>query len=122
MLVTSWNLLHGMAIPPTNDLAADQVKLGEAIQAIGADVIGIQEVDEKLERSGNISQARLVGEAMGTNHWGFAAGLIGTPGYAWRAVNNSDVPIVVHSNTHSVDGSELVGGYGIGIVDRKSVV
>lgn len=121
MLVTSWNLLHGMAIPPTNDLAADQVKLGEAIQAIGADVIGIQEVDEKLERSGNISQARLVGEAMGTNHWGFAAGLIGTPGYAWRAVNNSDVPIVVHGNTHSVDGSELVGGYGIGIVSKIPV-
>ncbi|MFM2137421.1 MAG: hypothetical protein RJA84_549, partial [Actinomycetota bacterium] len=37
-----------MAIPPTNDLAADQQKLGEAIQAIGADVIGIQEVDEQL--------------------------------------------------------------------------
>ena len=110
-----------MAIPPSNDLAADQIKLGQAIQAIGADVIGIQEVDEKLERSGNISQARLVGEAMGTEHWGFAAGLIGTPGYAWRAVNKADVPIVVHGNTYSTDGSELVGGYGIGIVSKIPV-
>ena len=110
-----------MAIPPSNDLAADQIKLGQAIQAIGADVIGIQEVDEKLERSGNISQARLVGEAMGTEHWGFAAGLIGTPGYAWRAVNKNDVPIVVHGNAYSTDGSELVGGYGIGIVSKIPV-
>ena len=110
-----------MAIPPSNDVAADQIKLGQAIQAIGADVIGIQEVDEKLERSGNISQARLVGEAMGTQHWGFAAGLIGTPGYSWRAVEPTDVPIVVHGNSFSTDGSELVGGYGIGIVSKIPV-
>ena len=79
MLVTSWNLLHGMAIPPTNDLAADQIKLGEAVQAMGADVIGIQEVDEQLTRSGRASQTAVVAEAMRTEHWGFAPVIIGEP-------------------------------------------
>jgi len=121
MLVTSWNLLHGMAIPPTNDLAGDQVKLGQAIIDIGADVIGMQEVDEKLERSGDFSQTKLAAEAMGTGHWGFAAGLIGTPGFDWRAIEKTDVQIVTGSDSHTSDGAELVGGYGIGIVSKIPV-
>ena len=82
-----------MAIPPTNDLAADQIKLGEAIQAIGADVIGIQEVDEQLVRSGVISQSRLVAEAMRTSHWGFAPVIIGEPGSKWRKLDALDIKV-----------------------------
>ena len=57
-----------MAIPPSNDLAADQIKLGEAIEAIGADVIGIQEVDEQLARSGGASQTAVVADGKMTGH------------------------------------------------------
>ena len=87
-----------MAIPPTNDLAGDQIKLGQAIQAIGADVIGIQEVDEKLERSGNVSQTALVAEAMGSEHWGFAPVMVGAPGEKWRVLNDIDLKIITKEN------------------------
>ena len=110
-----------MAIPPTNDLAGDQVKLGQAIVEIGADVIGMQEVDEKLARSGDFSQTKLVADTMGTEHWGFAAGLIGTPGFTWRAIEETDLQIVTGSDSHTGDGSELVGGYGIAIVSKIPV-
>jgi endonuclease/exonuclease/phosphatase family metal-dependent hydrolase len=114
MRVTSWNLLHGMAIPPSNDLAADQQKLGEAIQTIGADVIGIQEVDEQLARSGNFSQTKLVSEAMGTQHWGFAPVIIGEPGAKWRKLNSVDFTIITEENL----AQNTEGSYGVGIVSK----
>jgi endonuclease/exonuclease/phosphatase family metal-dependent hydrolase len=122
MRVTSWNLLHGMAIPPSNDLAADQIKLGEAIQAIGADVIGIQEVDEQLARSGNASQTAVVAEAMRTKHWGFAPVMVGAPGEKWRKLNSLDAKIITTDNVASNRQSNVDGNYGIGIASRIPVV
>ena len=121
MRVTSWNLLHGMAIPPSNDLAADQIKLGEAIQAIGADVIGIQEVDEQLARSGKVSQTAVVAEAMSTQHWGFAPVMVGAPGQKWRKLNSLDAQIITHGNVQTNRQSNVDGNYGIGIVSKVSV-
>ena len=118
MRVTSWNLLHGMAIPPSNDLAADQAKLGQGIQAIGADVIGIQEVDEKLGRSGNISQTKLVSEAMGTRHWGFAPVIIGEPGAKWRKLNAAELKLITEENREQNNE----GSYGIGIVSKIPII
>jgi endonuclease/exonuclease/phosphatase family metal-dependent hydrolase len=122
MRVTSWNLLHGMAIPPSNDLAADQKKLGEAIQAIGADVIGIQEVDEQLARSGNASQTAVVAEAMRTQHWGFAPVMVGAPGEKWRKLNSQDAKIITADNVESNRQSNVDGNYGIGIVSAIPVM
>ena len=121
MRVTSWNLLHGMAIPPSNDLAADQIKLGEAIQAIGADVIGIQEVDEQLARSGNVSQAAVIAEAMSTQHWAFAPVMVGAPGEKWRKLNSLDAKIITLENVQANRQSNVDGNYGIGIVSKVPV-
>ena len=121
MRVTSWNLLHGMAIPPSNDLAADQIKLGEAIQAIGADVIGIQEVDEQLVRSGKVSQTAVVAEAMSTQHWAFAPVMVGAPGEKWRKLNSLDAQIITHENVQANRQSNVDGNYGIGIVSKIPV-
>jgi endonuclease/exonuclease/phosphatase family metal-dependent hydrolase len=122
MRVTSWNLLHGMAIPPTNDLAADQQKLGEAIEAIGADVIGIQEVDEQLARSGGASQTAVVADAMRTQHWGFAPVMVGAPGEKWRKLNSLDPRLITAENCASNRESNVDGNYGIGIVSKIPVV
>lgn len=111
-----------MAIPPTNDLAADQLKLGEAIQAIGADVIGIQEVDEQLVRSGVISQSRLVAEAMRTSHWGFAPVIIGEPGSKWRKLDALDIKVVTQENLEANKASHTEGSYGIGLVSKIPVL
>jgi endonuclease/exonuclease/phosphatase family metal-dependent hydrolase len=121
MRVTSWNLLHGMAIPPSNDLAADQIKLGEAIEAIGADVIGIQEVDEQLARSGNASQTAVVAEAMRTKYWGFAPVMVGAPGEKWRKLNSLDAKIITTDNVASNRLSNVDGNYGIGIASKVPV-
>ena len=121
MRVTSWNLLHGMAIPPTNDLAADQQKLGEAIAAIGADVIGMQEVDEQLKRSGMASQTAIVAEAMGTQHWGFAPVMVGAPGEKWRKLNPLGPRVITIENCASNRESNVDGNYGIGIVSKVPV-
>ena len=122
MRVTSWNLLHGMAIPPTNDPAADQKKLGQAIEAIGADVIGIQEVDERLQRSGNCSQTALVAETMRTEHWGFAPVMVGAPGEKWRKLDTSDLKIITKKNLEINSQSNISGNYGIGIASKIPVL
>ena len=122
MRVTSWNLLHGMAIPPTNDPAADQKKLGQAIEAIGADVIGIQEVDERLQRSGNCSQTALVAETMRTEHWGFAPVMVGAPGEKWRRLDTSDLKIITKKNLEINSQSNISGNYGIGIASKIPVL
>jgi endonuclease/exonuclease/phosphatase family metal-dependent hydrolase len=121
MRVTSWNLLHGMAIPPTNDLAADQQKLGEAIEAIGADLIGIQEVDEQLVRSGVVSQTQLVAESMRTQHWGFAPVIIGEPGAKWRKLDELDIKVVTQENLEINKAAHTEGSYGIGLVSKIPV-
>ena len=121
MRVTSWNLLHGMAIPPSNDLAADQIKLGEAIQAIGADVIGIQEVDEQLARSGNVSQTAVVAAAMSTQHWAFAPVMVGAPGEKWRKLNSLDAKVITLENVQANRLSNVDGNYGIGIVSKVPI-
>jgi endonuclease/exonuclease/phosphatase family metal-dependent hydrolase len=110
-----------MAIPPTNDLAADQQKLGEAIQAIGADVIGIQEVDEQLVRSGVVSQTQLVAEAMRTQNWGFAPVIIGEPGSKWRKLDSLDIKVVTLENLEANKSAHTEGSYGIGIVSKVPV-
>jgi endonuclease/exonuclease/phosphatase family metal-dependent hydrolase len=122
MLVTSWNLLHGMAIPPTNDLAADQIKLGEAVQAIGADLIGIQEVDEQLGRSGVVSQTQLVAEAMKTQHWGFAPVMVGTAGEKWSKLYSLDTTVITSDNVESNRQANVDGNYGIAIVSKMPVL
>jgi endonuclease/exonuclease/phosphatase family metal-dependent hydrolase len=110
-----------MAIPPSNDLAADQIKLGEAIQAIGADVIGIQEVDEQLARSGNVSQTAVVAEAMSTQHWAFAPVMVGAPGEKWRKLNSLDAHLITIESVQANRQSNVDGNYGIGIVSKVPV-
>ena len=110
-----------MAIPPSNDPAADQIKLGEAIGAIGADVIGIQEVDEQLARSGKASQTTVVAEAMSTQQWGFAPVMVGAPGEKWRKLNSHDTKIITADNVERNRQSNVDGNYGIGIVSKVPV-
>jgi hypothetical protein len=54
MRVTSWNLLHGMAMPPDASVNAEALLEAEILNQ-KSDVIGVQEVDYFLERSGNHS-------------------------------------------------------------------
>jgi endonuclease/exonuclease/phosphatase family metal-dependent hydrolase len=120
MRITSWNILHGMAIPP----AAKGVKptsLSDAGQKIAAelapDVIGIQECDYALARSENVNQIAELATSIGAPYFAFASCIIGTPGETWRKLNDSDQKIISNSDSSSHEGS-----YGIGIASKVEVL
>ena len=114
MRVTSWNLLHGLAIPP--DPAVDAAALLEAeILNLKSDVIGVQEVDYFLERSGNHNQVGNIATIMGAADWAFAPSLFGNPDEKWRKPENTDLKIVTNKS------QEGEAGYGIGMVSQLPV-
>lgn len=92
--LATYNLLHGMTVlggvpQPARDaagkvvgppLVADDGPLRRAVATLDADVLGLQEVDVDQPRSGHVHQPRSVAEAMGAQHWHFAASVVGTPG------------------------------------------
>jgi endonuclease/exonuclease/phosphatase family metal-dependent hydrolase len=114
MKVTSWNLLHGMTIPPkSGDYFAG---LAAAAADLGSDIIAIQEVDHGLARSNNAFQTREIAIAMGAKNWAFAPGIIGSPEGKWEKANNE---IATNIESTSVIDS---GSYGIGIVSKIPVI
>jgi endonuclease/exonuclease/phosphatase family metal-dependent hydrolase len=99
------NLLNGMSL---SDRQVVPARLTEAVQALRADALGLQEVDRLQPRSHSADLTAAVAEAMDTPHWRFVPALVGTPGGDWRAAADSD---------H--DGTEAA--YGIGLVSRWPV-
>ena len=114
MKVTSWNLLHGMTIPPKS--GDDFAGLAAAAADLGSDVIAIQEVDHGLARSNSAFQTRDIAIAMSAKNWAFAPAIIGSPEDKWEKANND---IATNLESNSVIDS---GSYGIGIVSKVSVI
>jgi len=121
MRITSWNILHGMAIPP----AAKGVKptsLSDAGQKIAAelapDVIGIQECDYALARSENVNQIAEIATSIAAPYFAFAPCIIGTPGETWRKLNDSDKKMITNADTSQTHE----GSYGIAIASKIEVV
>jgi len=112
LTITSWNLLHGMAVPPS------QRKLSDALQElhneIKSDVIAIQEVDVHQDRSGKGNQVREIAEEIGAPFWAFAPSMYGTPGEKWHGVTEE----IVFDNQTPVPPDSM---YGIGIVSKVPV-
>jgi endonuclease/exonuclease/phosphatase family metal-dependent hydrolase len=114
MKVTSWNLLHGMSIPPKS--GDDCSGLAAAAAALGSDVIAIQEVDHGLDRSNNTFQTRDIAIAMDATDWAFAPSIIGSPDGKWR---NAGRKIITNQESDAESDS---GSYGIGIVSKIKVL
>ena len=107
MRIATCNLLHGRSL---SDGLVDLPRLQAACASIGADVLGLQEVDQHQERSDGADLTASIAEAMGAEHWRFEPALIGTPGETWR-------PAVVDDY---VLGSGQAG-YGVALVSRYPV-
>jgi endonuclease/exonuclease/phosphatase family metal-dependent hydrolase len=117
MRITSWNLLHGMAIPPSptpTSLAEAAAKIAEEL---APDLVGVQECDYWLERSGNAHQIAEIATSIGTPYFAFAPCIIGTPGEKWRKLGDGDQRIIANADSSSHEGS-----YGIGIASKVEVV
>lgn len=89
--------------------------LASAVDLLAPDVLGVQEVDYFLDRSGNENQVAKIARLLGTPHWAFAPSLIGSPDEDWRGLNNSDSKVV----TEISNGSP---GYGIGLISKIPVI
>ena len=111
MRLTSWNFLHGLPTPLTKE---GVLGLQNAIDALNTDILGLQEVDYFLRRSGDQNQVAQIAHLMRTSHWAFAASVIGSPDEDWRAPNSSDVRVVTEKNAGAP-------GYGIGLVSKIPV-
>ncbi|CAB4541912.1 unannotated protein [freshwater metagenome] len=116
MRITSWNLLHGLQIPP-NSAGPSASALRQAISEIASDVIAVQEVDYRLPRTGLLNQISEIAAAMSANDWAFAPSVIGTPGEKWRKPNAND-PNYISNNSIG----DLAGSYGIAIASNIPVV
>jgi endonuclease/exonuclease/phosphatase family metal-dependent hydrolase len=80
--IATYNLLHGV------DMRTGRVDLEascEAIAALAADVVALQEVDRQLARSGYAHQVRRLADWLGW-HGAFAAALTGNPDTRWARV------------------------------------
>jgi endonuclease/exonuclease/phosphatase family metal-dependent hydrolase len=118
MRITSWNILHGMAIPPSatpTSLAEAAAKIAEEL---APDLVGVQECDYLLERSGNAHQIAEIATSIGAPYFAFAPSVIGTPGEKWRKLQASDQRIITNADS----ATQYEGGYGIGIVSKVEVL
>ena len=105
MRLATLNLLNGMSL---SDRSVTPGRLREAVLALRADVVGLQEVDRFQPRSHSADLTAQVADAMGTPHWRFVPALMGTPGGTWRAAVDDD-------------GTSEAAAYGIGLVSRWPV-
>jgi len=108
--VVTWNIWGGLT------REGDRVELGRVLatlRGLDADLIALQEVDRRQSRSGDLHQARWLGEALGL-HWAYAPALLGRLGTADCRAAPGGPP--------ETDRCEGVGagesGYGIAILSR----
>lgn len=105
MRIATFNVQHGLG----PDGRVDNRRLADAVAALEADVVALQEVDRRQARSGEADQTRLCAEAMGAAGHRFQPALAGPfryPGIRRRArgAERPEVP-----------------GYGIGLISRFPV-
>lgn len=89
MRVATFNILHGRS--PADD-RVDLDRFVDAVKALDADVLALQEVDRNQARSANADLTAVAAEAMGATEHRFVAALAGTPGATWMAATGDEQP------------------------------
>lgn len=121
MRLTSWNLLHGVRIPPTElpNPKQNQSLLAISIANLGSDILALQEVDFYLERSGNLNQVGEVAALLGAPYWGFAPSVIGSPDEKWRGTRATDQKVV--TDGMNIAQKITTPAYGIGLISKMAI-
>jgi endonuclease/exonuclease/phosphatase family metal-dependent hydrolase len=89
MRLATFNILHARSL---EDGVVDAGRLCEAVRAIDADVLAMQEVDLDQPRSAHVDLTCVAAEAMGAISHRFVAALSGTPGATWIAATGREQP------------------------------
>ncbi len=123
--IATFNLLHGQPLAddgsplPYPAEAADP--LHEAITALDADVLALQEVDRYQQRSGLTDQTAVAAKAMGAADWRFAAALHGRPAPVAGWLRDPSMPgLTVYGPQEAGTASELPS-YGTALLTRLPV-
>jgi len=101
-------------MPPDKEADKEHL-LAAALGKLASDVIGLQEVDYFLERSGNHNQTGDVASIVGAKDWAFAPSLMGSPDEDWRNPTDSDNKLITNKS------DVAPGSYGIGMVSKIPV-
>ena len=89
MRLATFNILNARS--PEDD-RVDLGRFAEAIVALDADVLALQEVDHLQSRSAGADLTALAAEAMGAPEHRFVAALSGVPGATWMAADGDEHP------------------------------
>ena len=89
MRIATFNILHGRS--PVDD-RVDQERFAEAVRALDADVLCLQEVDRNQPRSLHSDLTATAADAMGAREHRFVAALSGTPAATWLAATGDEQP------------------------------
>ncbi|RZU54281.1 endonuclease/exonuclease/phosphatase family metal-dependent hydrolase [Krasilnikovia cinnamomea] len=81
MRLATFNLLHGQSL---SDGTVHADRVAAAVAGLGADVLGLQEVDRAQPRSAGLDLTALAADALGARTHRFAATIAGTPGQQWQ--------------------------------------
>jgi endonuclease/exonuclease/phosphatase family metal-dependent hydrolase len=87
--IATFNILHGRS--PVDD-RVDPDRFAEAVRALDADVLCLQEVDRNQPRSLHADLTAVAAEAMGARDHRFVAALSGVPGATWLAATGEEQP------------------------------
>jgi endonuclease/exonuclease/phosphatase family metal-dependent hydrolase len=102
--LATFNLLHGRSLSDGNVHAE---RITDAVAALDADVLGLQEVDRAQPRSGLLDLTTIAADALDAPVHRFAAAVVGTPGETWQPWRSDD------DNTHPLYGIALVSRYPV---------
>jgi len=79
--LATFNLLHGMSL---SDGKVHAGRFADAVAALDADVLGLQEVDRGQPRSGLLDLTAVAADVLHAPAHFFAAAITGTPGQTWQ--------------------------------------
>jgi endonuclease/exonuclease/phosphatase family metal-dependent hydrolase len=119
--LATFNVLHGQPMAagrPSGPVT--EAPLAEAVAALDADVLALQEVDRLQDRSGRADQALVAARAMGALAWRYAAAVHGQarPGTGWE-LDPSEPGLRVYSARSAEDGA---GSHGVALLSRLPVI
>jgi len=125
--VATFNVLHGRAI--TNGRPAEVSPaalaagrpLAEAVAALDADVLALQELDRFQDRSGACDQALVAARALGATDWRYASALHGRPAPRTGWVREPAAPDLGVHGPRGAEGADGLPSHGIALLTRLPV-